>query len=635
MRPPALWRARKTAGDAPGRPVHGVPADHAEIDDWAEAGLQLLSTPPSWTRRTFPTSSIRTATQTIRAIRRTTAKASIGTRGRSLRGAPQTFSMCSIFASGAPGDRFALQLHHRLPSLARAECSHDKCTVSDRHGRRLPRVRRTGRPADDGSFQYGLDPKYSGGGAVVYTNSTPGQTVGSDFSSHAVSARCRVSCRTRSTTSGSSPRTPLERRSDLTSRSPPPRRRRPAPRRSARLQRLARQRGRAGQDPRRVRSADRAHADPEEHGHQRAPRHLSLTTAARAALTRPTTPPRKPRSPSRSQDAEGHVQRRGLQAQPGDPRRRQGPRHAHARRGRVVQGRADVRAPARRPRRQTTPPPPRSRAGSSSCSTRAPRASSDQRPLQRRHRPRHEMDDRRPLRRHPHPRHHRLRGGHRLRPPQDDHPPRRPELPRQSTKVEMRIPDAQYHRSPDVPADHRDRVAAAFALAPALARAQVPARWRSSPARTTASSRRRPNPRMHDYGRRPERDWQSSRLWTSLSARTATTCTRSASTMTRSPSSRATPTAGELSPPIRLHRGPRQRERPARTLRRHRARRPPAIAISPDGQNVYVAAEDNERDRRRSRSSRATPNGELTQLSSERLHRREQERERRRGVGLR
>ncbi len=37
-------------------------------------------------------------------------------------------------------------------------------------------------------FQYGLDPKYTGGGAVVYTNSTPAQSVGSDSASHAVSA---------------------------------------------------------------------------------------------------------------------------------------------------------------------------------------------------------------------------------------------------------------------------------------------------------------------------------------------------------------------------------------------------------------------------------------------------------------
>ena len=38
------------------------------------------------------------------------------------------------------------------------------------------------------SFQYGLDPKYTGGGPVVYTNSTAPQPVGSDFSSHPVSA---------------------------------------------------------------------------------------------------------------------------------------------------------------------------------------------------------------------------------------------------------------------------------------------------------------------------------------------------------------------------------------------------------------------------------------------------------------
>ncbi len=38
------------------------------------------------------------------------------------------------------------------------------------------------------SFQYGLDPKYTGGGPVVYTNTTPPQPVGSDFSSHPVSA---------------------------------------------------------------------------------------------------------------------------------------------------------------------------------------------------------------------------------------------------------------------------------------------------------------------------------------------------------------------------------------------------------------------------------------------------------------
>ncbi len=36
-------------------------------------------------------------------------------------------------------------------------------------------------------FEYGLDPKYSGGGAVTYDQRTPAQTVGSDFAGHEVS----------------------------------------------------------------------------------------------------------------------------------------------------------------------------------------------------------------------------------------------------------------------------------------------------------------------------------------------------------------------------------------------------------------------------------------------------------------
>jgi hypothetical protein len=38
------------------------------------------------------------------------------------------------------------------------------------------------------SFQYGLDPRYTGGGAFVYDASTPTQPVASDFAGHAVSA---------------------------------------------------------------------------------------------------------------------------------------------------------------------------------------------------------------------------------------------------------------------------------------------------------------------------------------------------------------------------------------------------------------------------------------------------------------
>jgi hypothetical protein len=37
-------------------------------------------------------------------------------------------------------------------------------------------------------FEYALDPKYAGGGQLVYTQATPAQAVGSDFTSHSVSA---------------------------------------------------------------------------------------------------------------------------------------------------------------------------------------------------------------------------------------------------------------------------------------------------------------------------------------------------------------------------------------------------------------------------------------------------------------
>jgi hypothetical protein len=38
------------------------------------------------------------------------------------------------------------------------------------------------------SFQYGLDPKYTGGGPITYAQSTPPQSVGADFTVHAISA---------------------------------------------------------------------------------------------------------------------------------------------------------------------------------------------------------------------------------------------------------------------------------------------------------------------------------------------------------------------------------------------------------------------------------------------------------------
>ena len=60
------------------------------------------------------------------------------------------------------------------------------------------------------------------------------------------------------------------------------------------VQRLDGQRARAGQDPRHVHPADRAHADPEEHRDQRAPRHaVADHRGSRRLPSRPPTwPPR-------------------------------------------------------------------------------------------------------------------------------------------------------------------------------------------------------------------------------------------------------------------------------------------------------------------------------------------------------
>ena len=55
----------------------------------------------------------------------------------------------------------------------------------EHHERRLLGLGDAERPSTQAYFEYGLDPKYSGGGPVVYAQSTPAQSVGSDFSNHA------------------------------------------------------------------------------------------------------------------------------------------------------------------------------------------------------------------------------------------------------------------------------------------------------------------------------------------------------------------------------------------------------------------------------------------------------------------
>ena len=71
-------------------------------------------------------------------------------------------------------------------------------------------------------FEYGLDPKYTGGGPLVYGQSTPPQPVGSDFASHTIGrSPCPACSRTRSITCGLSPPTATAPPSGLTRRSRP------------------------------------------------------------------------------------------------------------------------------------------------------------------------------------------------------------------------------------------------------------------------------------------------------------------------------------------------------------------------------------------------------------------------------
>ncbi len=107
----------------------------------------------------------------------------------------------------------------------------------------------------------------------------------------------------------------------------------------------------------------------------------------------------------------------------------EGPRHAFFARGRV-HGSTVVRV-VHEAQGQRRVSGRRLEQGPAVASGQRAREVPHQRALQRRNRTGHDLDGRGPMRRHPHPRRHRLGRGHRLRPPQDDHPPRRPELPGQ------------------------------------------------------------------------------------------------------------------------------------------------------------------------------------------------------------
>ncbi len=141
------------------------------------------------------------------------------------------------------------------------------------------------------------------------------------------------------------------------------------------VQRLARQRRGAGQGQRRVRSADRAHADPEEHGDRRPPRHAHTDQRRRESARRPATRPRRARSTRRPRPRRARSAARSSRSA----------RHQGAGKGLVtlaiVEGAAFKGRPQLRHlqgqaqgRRRQRPPPPRARL--SSYCTPAPTASS-------------------------------------------------------------------------------------------------------------------------------------------------------------------------------------------------------------------------------------------------------------------
>ena len=107
-------------------------------------------------------------------------------------GVPQTYSMCSVFSSGAVGTSCSSSSSPPpppppTPTTVPAVLATSPGSVSTSGAGVTGSVNPGGLPTT-ADFQYGLDPKYTGGGPVTYTQSTPAQSVGSDFSAHAVAA---------------------------------------------------------------------------------------------------------------------------------------------------------------------------------------------------------------------------------------------------------------------------------------------------------------------------------------------------------------------------------------------------------------------------------------------------------------
>ena len=108
-------------------------------------------------------------------------------------GAPETFSMCSAFDSGSVGAPCGTSAPPpAAPPPAPTTSAPTVLAASpasvNTNGAGVTGSVDPGGLATTAYFEYGLDPKYTGGGPVTYPQSTPAQSVGSDFSTHAVSA---------------------------------------------------------------------------------------------------------------------------------------------------------------------------------------------------------------------------------------------------------------------------------------------------------------------------------------------------------------------------------------------------------------------------------------------------------------
>ena len=146
-----------------------------------------VATSPTATRSPPPSTTPRRSTGAM--VRRSTGTVSGRARGsRSAARTPTPASGPSRRRSRSPTRGGATQSRTARPRRARPRRSSTGAAVGRRHYGRVHRLGRSGWTSDDRLFQYGLDPKYIGGGPVVYTQSTPAQSVGSDFASHTVSA---------------------------------------------------------------------------------------------------------------------------------------------------------------------------------------------------------------------------------------------------------------------------------------------------------------------------------------------------------------------------------------------------------------------------------------------------------------